>query len=217
MTIEDLQGALGLVPDGQFGRVSRAAFMAAFLNRAALGVTVQQIADFAARLGCTVKQLMAVACVESGGSGFDLAGRPKILFERHKFHRFTGGRWSVCAFSNPAGGGYGENSWDKLALAVATGAVDAAFMACSWGKFQVLGEWWDDLGYASPFAMAMATVGSEAAHYEMLCRYLEHFHLQDELAALSTDPATCRPFAAAYNGAGYKKFAYDAKLAGAMR
>jgi hypothetical protein len=33
-----------------------------------------------------------VRAVESAGRGFDADGRPKRLFERHKFHRFTGGR-----------------------------------------------------------------------------------------------------------------------------
>jgi hypothetical protein len=158
-----------------------------------------------------------VAKVESGGSGFDAAGRPKMLFERHKFHKFTAGRWSVCAFSNPSGGGYSENSWDKLNGAIATGAIEPAFMACSWGKFQVLGEWWHELGYVSALAMALSTVRGESAHYDMLCRFLEHFHLQDEIRALSPDPATCRAFAAAYNGAGFRNFKYDDKLAEAMK
>lgn len=151
------------------------------------------------------------------GGGYDKKGRPKILFERHKFHKYTGGRWSTCAFSNPTPGGYNESSWDKLLGAIVTGAVDAAFMACSWGKFQVLGEYWDDFGYASPFAMAFSTVPGETAHYEMLCRYVEHFRLADEMKALSTDPETCRAFAAAYNGPGYRKFDYHAKLAAAMK
>jgi hypothetical protein len=141
-----------------------------------------------------------VRAVESAGRGFDADGRPKRLFERHKFHRFTGGRFSPSAFSQSSAGGYSldadgngiNDNWDKLSAAIATGAVDAAFMATSWGAFQIMGEWWDALGYQSPFAMAFACVASEAAHLDMLARYIEHFRLKPALAALTSNPATCR-------------------------
>jgi hypothetical protein len=113
------------------------------------------------------------------------------------------------------GNGINDN-WDKLSAAIATGEVDAAFMATSWGAFQIMGEWWDALGYASPFAMALACVASEAAHLDMLARYIEHFRLKPALAALTSNPATCRAFAAAYNGPGYRANRYDEKLAERM-
>lgn len=68
----------------------------------------------------------------------------------------------------------------------AVGKVEAAFMACSWGKFQVLGEYWDDFHFASPFEMELSTVASEAGHYQLLAYYVEANNLQDEMAALST-------------------------------
>jgi hypothetical protein len=79
-----------------------------------------------------------------------------------------------------------------------------------------MGEWWDALGYQSPFAMAFACVASEAAHLDMLARYIEHFRLKPALAALTSNPATCRAFAAAYNGPGYRVNRYDEKLAARM-
>lgn len=217
MNIVDLQKAIGTKADGIWGDGSRKALLNTFTNPTAAKLTQAEAKTFAARLKVSVKQLQAVATVEAAGSGFDKNGRPKILFERHKFHKYTGGKYSVCAFSNPVAGGYNESSWDKLLGAVVTGAVDAAFMACSWGKFQVLGEYWDDFGYASPFALAFSMVSSETAHYELLCHYIDHFKLQDEMAALSTNPETCRAFAKAYNGAGYVKFDYHNKLAAAMK
>jgi hypothetical protein len=131
---------------------------------------------------------------------------------------------SPSAFSQSAAGGYSldadgngiNDNWDKLSAAIATGEVDAAFMATSWGAFQIMGEWWDALGYASPFAMALACVASEAAHLDMLARYIEHFRLKPALAALTSNPATCRAFAAAYNGPGYRANRYDEKLAERM-
>ncbi|MET0374728.1 MAG: N-acetylmuramidase domain-containing protein [Rhizorhabdus sp.] len=217
MNIIELQRAVGAKADGIWGEKSREALLQTFTNRSAPPLSAAEIAKFAKRLGVSAKQLRAVAQVESSGGGFDTKGRPKILFERHKFHKYTGGRWSPCAFSNPSGGGYTESSWDKLLGAIVTGAVDAAFMACSWGKFQVLGEWWDEFGFASPFALAHGTVASEAKHYELLVAYVEHTGLQDEMALLSTDPDTCRPFARGYNGATYAKLDYHTKMAKAMK
>lgn len=220
MTPKDLQLWLAahgqpLVADGQFGPASRKALIAAFTNPCAEAVSDADIALFAQRLGCTPKQLKVVAAVESGGSGFDRHGRPKILFERHLFHRFTNGKFSVSPCSNPHGGGYGEDSWEKLGQAAGK-SVFKAFEAVSWGKFQVLGMWWDELGYPSPLEMAYSTVASETAHYEMLVRYIEHNAMQDEVRALSANPATNRAFARGYNGPAYTRFAYDQKLAKAM-
>lgn len=224
MTIIELQGLIGARPDGVWGEKSKAALLAAFANRSAPLITAADIAATAKRLGCSPRQLDAVRAVESAGRGFDTDGRPKRLFERHKFHRFTGGRFSPSAFSQSAAGGYSldadgngiNDNWDKLSAAIATGEVDAAFMATSWGAFQIMGEWWDVLGYASPFAMALACVASEAAHLDMLARYIEHFRLKPALAALTSNPATCRAFAAAYNGPGYRTNRYDEKLAERM-
>lgn len=219
MNIIELQRAIGTKPDGIWGKNSRDALLNTFTNVAPPSLNATEEKTFATRLGVSVKQLRAVATVEASGAGYDNKGRPKILYERHKFHKFTGGRFSVTPFSNPARGGYTENSWDKLVGAIVTGSVDAAFMSCSWGKFQVLGEYWDDFNYASPFAFAHSLVANEAAHYEMLCAYVEHFRLQDEMKAISTNADTCRAFAKAYNGGSYADIppGYHVKIANAMR
>jgi hypothetical protein len=224
MTIQDLQRLIGVAADGRFGPVSRAALLTHFTYYNANRIGAHDLAEAAAHLGATLKQVKAVLAVEASGRGYDQAGMPKILYERHKFHRITGGRFSPASFSQSASGGYTQDanhdgiadSWDRLCEAIATGEVDAAFQSCSWGLFQVMGEWWDELGYASPYAMAWACVQSEGDQLEVFVRYVEHFGLADELRRLSPNPLTCRPFAAAYNGAGYAKFSYDVKLAQAM-
>lgn len=215
MTIADIQTAIGATPDGQWGQASILAFHTAFRNPSAPAVTSGDVARFADRLGCSVAQLNAVASVESGGGSFDRLGRPKILYERHIFHRLTGGQWSVTAYSNPSGGGYDQDSWAKLAMAIGK-APDAAFSSCSWGRFQVMGKAWGQLGYTSPFELAMSTVKGEAGHYELLCRFIEKNGLADELRSLSADPDDCRPFARLYNGPGYEANAYHSKLARAL-
>jgi hypothetical protein len=120
------------------------ALIAAFANPKAPAVTEAEIAALATRLGCSMKQLRAVATVESGRSAFDTEGRPKMLFERHKFNRFTNGHFPMSAWNNPMAGGYGEDSWNKLAHAACQDA-DSAFSAASWGRFQVLGQYWQGL------------------------------------------------------------------------
>lgn len=220
MTLGDLQHWLcdhgqSVAVDGEGGPETREAIVAAFTNPDAPVVTSVQVAELAARLGCTAKQLSAVATVESGRSAFDAEDRPKMLFERHKFNRFTNGRFPMSAWNNPMAGGYGEDSWDKLSHA-ACQDVDSAFSAASWGRFQVLGQYWQGLGYESPLALAYSTVGGEAAHYELLARYIERFNLKAPLAAISSDPTANVAFASAYNGPAFQKFNYDGKLAVAM-
>lgn len=204
-----------IVVDGLCGPKTRAAISSAFTNPCAPAITDAEIGTFAARLGCSVKQLRAVAMVESSGSGFDAQGRPKILFERHLFHRYTSGHFSLSLYSNPSGGGYDIDSWQKLEMA-ACRDPDAAFSACSWGKFQVLGGHWNALRYASPIEMAYSAVTGEAAHYEMLARYAEVNGLGGAIARLSMNAHDNVEFARKYNGPAYQQFSYHTKLASAM-
>lgn len=201
--------------DGKCGPVTRAAILAAFTNLDAPAATETDIAGFAAQLGCTVKQIKAIAAVESAGGGFTKSGRPKILFERHYFWRLTNGRFGLRTCSNAKAGGYSEDSWEKLCLAACLDP-DAAFSSASWGKFQVMGAHWNKLDYRSPIAMAYSMTRSEGDHYEALVRYIKAFGLVEEARALSTNPEDNRPFAAGYNGSGYRKFSYHSKLAKAM-
>ena len=62
----------------------------------------------AGQLGCQVAAVRAVIDVESRG-GFLPDKRPKILFERHYFHRLSGGSFSAGHpdISHPVWGGYG--------------------------------------------------------------------------------------------------------------
>lgn len=213
-----------LVVDGQPGPLTRAAIVAAFTNPCAPAATDEGIAAIAQRLGCAIRQLRTVGRVESSGSGFDASGRPKLLFERHLFYRFTKGRFGGASYSNPERGGYDQDSWDKLTRAACLDP-EAAFASASWGRFQVLGAHAGgptypgmlDLRYSSPLELAYSTVKSEAAHFELLARYVEEAGLKDALKKLSTNPDDCRAFAAGYNGSGYEAQGYHTKLAATMR
>lgn len=202
--------------DGQPGPATRDALKAIFVNKAAAAVTDEDMRALAQGLGCSVNQLKAVAEVESGGSGFDGNGRPKMLFERHKFSKWTGGKYDTTSWSNPSGGGYNEDSWEKLAQAACRDA-EAAFRSASWGKFQVLGEWGAWCGFASAADMAFSCTGGEAAHYALFVGYVDKVaNLRGALRAVSTNADDCRAFAKGYNGPGYEQFDYHTKIAAAF-
>ena len=88
--------------------------------------------------------MWAVIHVESAGAGFLDDRRPKILFERHLFHRATGGRFDTSHpdISNPRSGGYGlggAHQYIRLEEAL-TLDRNAALSSSSWGLGQVLGS-----------------------------------------------------------------------------
>lgn len=229
MTLAEFQTWLNargaaLTVDGRAGPATRAAVLSVFANRSAPainGVGHKQIAD---ELGLSVRQLAAIATVESGGKAFLDSGLPKILWERHWFWRKTAGRFGLTGWSNPNPGGYtldanrnGVNdSWEKLADAAMRDPI-AAFESCSWGRFQIMGFHAPKIGYANAIAMAWEISRAEQAHFIALARFLRYAGLVPAARKLSTDPETCRAFAKGYNGAGYRKFAYHEKLARAMR
>lgn len=209
------RGATGVNADGVGGPATRAGIMQVFANTAAAAITDAELQALADSINVPLRNLRAISLVESGGSGFDNAGRPKILFERHYFHRLTNGRWSPAPFSQAQGGGYKEPSWDKLCRAACL-HPDAAFASASWGKFQIMGSHATSLGYANPIEFAYSMTRSELAHYQALAKFIKVNRLDDEARALSTNPKTCRPFAKAYNGTAYERFDYHNKMARAM-
>ncbi|MBE2186690.1 MAG: DUF3380 domain-containing protein [Rhodothermales bacterium] len=132
-------------------------------------LTAHDYAAAAAALGCSVATIKAFAEVESGPlGGFLPSGEPTILYEPHVFYRcgghaFTdktvaaGGKMWRLAYPkwvrpdakrgiNP----YGPSSIQHTKLAAAAALNrDAALQACSWGRFQILGENWRVAGYGS--------------------------------------------------------------------
>lgn len=209
-----------LVVDGKRGPATRMTTIQVFINKNAKAATDEEKAAIARRLGGTLKQLNAVSVVESSGGGWDQTGLLKILYERHYAWRRL--KVKIPLLSDPVAGGYTidadkdgiNDSWEKLAD-MACRNPQVAFESASWGKFQVMGAWWQRLGYASVFDMAWELRNSEVAHYELLRRYIEVFGLREAFRKLSGNPADCLPFAEGFNGP--KQKGYDQRLARAMR
>lgn len=210
-----------LVEDGLPGPATRSAIIETFRNRTAPAATGDEKAAIAARLGVTMRQLETVARVESAGGGWDNVGLLKCLWERHYLWRRV--QVAVPGLSAPNGGGYTvdangngiNDSWEKLADASLRFGFGIAAECASFGKFQVMGAHWKALGYPSVVEMIWGLSRSEAAHYELLARFIEVNGLLPAMRAIDGNPFNCLAFARGYNGKGQK--GYDVKLANEFR
>jgi hypothetical protein len=225
LTVEGLQEFLGVLADGKWGNVSKTALLARLTNTAAPGLTPADFTRAAGELGVFPATIRAVRKIEAPRGPFDENGRPAILYERHVANRNTEPPGAHAgthpALFGPAygPGGYGAFSaqYGKLLAACAVDP-EAAFRACSWGAFQVLGENAVALGYPSALAMALELTKSEAAHLDSFVRFVKANGLEDELRACRPrDPESCVPFVKAYNGPGFKQFNYHTRFAAAIQ
>lgn len=207
--------------DGLWGPNTRAALIEVFRNTNAPAATNADMHRIAIMLGCTTRQLAAVAKVEGGGAGWDNAGRLKLLWERHYLWRRV--QIAVPLLSNPSPGGYtidadndGVNdSWEKLADATGRFGFDTAAECASVGKFQIMGAHWKALGYASVADFYWQLSRAEVAHYDAFARFIRVNGLVNALRRIDGNPANCLAFARGYNGKGQN--GYDARIAAAWR
>lgn len=173
----------------------------------------KEVAD---RHGTTVASIKAVAKVESGGrSGFDDAYRPKILFEAHHFGKLTNHLFDYTHPHLSARTGsaakhyYGWDQYGRLFEAMILDPIPAV-KAASWGKFQVLGS--NHNGWREPVSFARAMFESEANHLKSFEAYCVSRNIMRHLKTNNW-----AAFAEGYNGAGYKTFSYDTKMAAAYK
>ncbi len=163
------------------------------------------------KLRCEVAAIKAVAHTESLGKGFYGDGFPVILFERHIFRKYTGGRYNRTHphLSGPAGnyGAAGQNQRNKFNEAFALDP-QAAMMSCSWGKFQIMGFNYAICGFKSVGAFVDAMKESEGRQLDAFVAFVIHNGLDKYLRTLNW-----AAFAKGYNGSGYKKNKYDTKMA----
>jgi hypothetical protein len=150
------------------------------------------------------------------GFGFRLDRRPQILFERHKFREFTGGRFNAEApdISGPAGD-YGTVAGQyarlekALTLCEQAGlGVEPALRSASWGMGQVMGFNYEVAGFTAAAAMVEAMKTGEDAQLMAMARFLVANRLADALARKDWVG-----FARRYNGPNYWQHQYDVKLA----
>jgi hypothetical protein len=171
--------------------------------------------EVAGRLGCEWEAAAAVAEVESGPlGGFAADGRPVILFERHLFSRKTNSRFDASHpnISNRTPGGYPRTQaerWGQLELAYSLDP-EAALQSASYGRFQVLGQNFANLGMANAHEYVSKLAKSEKDQLEAFEGFVRANGLADELQRKDW-----AGFASRYNGPGYAANQYDTKMANA--
>lgn len=170
-----------------------------------------------ARIGVSEDELHAFLDVETRGSGFDELGRPRILFERHKFYKYVPADKRTAAvnagLASKAPGGYGKESeqYGKLQKAIAIDRT-AALYSCSWGLGQIMGFNHKLAGYDDVEAMVTDFMADEENQLNAAVTFIINTGLADELRRHDW-----AGFAKGYNGSNYRINRYDEKLAEAFR
>ena len=175
-------------------------------------LTSRAFDDVIRQLDVDPPSLWSLLTVETRGFGFLPDRRPKILFERHVFHRRTAGRHSAShpQISSPSAGGYspqGSGEYARLARAIGLDRR-AAMESASWGLGQIMGFNATKLRYLNVDEMVSAFLQSEDAQLDGSRRFI------------SDNPALAAAFRAKkwarvaffYNGEHFARNQYDVKL-----
>jgi len=185
--------------------------------------TPMQVGDIdktAESLGVEPAALRAVLSVETGGFGFDKAGRPKALFERHYFYKMLKDKPDALQSAVDAGLAYpkwGEKPYLKGSDAVYAEIVaaceidlDSALRSVSWGLGQIMGNNFKLAGCSSAQEMVEQAMESEVNQLRHMASFIRSAGLLDEIQRKDW-----AGFAKGYNGPQYAVNKYDTKLADA--
>ena len=161
--------------------------------------------------GVGLPEIWSVLSVETSGCGFLPDRRPKILFERHVFHRLTGGRFDGDDpdVSQPTAGGYGPSGahqYERLAAAIQLNR-NAALQSASWGMGQIMGENFGTAGFTVIEDMVAAMVESEDKQLIAMAKFITANRMGEPLRNHDW-----RGFARRYNGPNYAAHNYDGLL-----
>lgn len=176
-----------------------------------LPVSSTGLAQVCTSLGVHAPEIWTVLATETAASGFLTDRRPDILYERHIFHRLTGGKFDDGDISDPSPGGYGAggaHQYDRLNAAIAKDR-EAALQSASWGIGQVMGENFHAAGFSDVESMVAAMVQSEDNQLNAMAGYLSSNGLQ-----MSLQTHDWKSFARGYNGVNYAINHYDTRLLG---
>jgi len=189
----------------------------------------EDIAKAATENQLEVAALRAVVKVESGGSGFLPDGRPKILFEGHKFWKHLADRKQNGQI--PHGPSYyatdhadivyptwtkrfylgGEKEYQRLDKALLIDR-ESALLSASWGKFQILGENFSPAGFANVEEFVEAHKQSEQNHLKAFLSFITATKLEGITLIEHLRNKKWGLFARGYNGPRYQENEYDLKL-----
>ena len=174
----------------------------------------QDYLDAADSLGCEVAAIKAVCQVEAPRGGFNPDGSPVTLFEGHKFHAYTDGRFAALhpdiSYPKWTRQFYGK-TWQaeqkRLQTAMALDR-EAALKSASWGKFQIMGFNHKAAGHETIQGFVNAMYKSEREHLMAFVAFVRSEGLVDEIQRRDW-----AGFARRYNGPAYAANKYDTKIA----
>lgn len=194
--------------------MSIAAIPSGFRGRAKL-LDAFDLPRMARALNITEDWARAVVEVEAAGGGFDGRGRPKALFEPHRFWAELGeAKRAQAVRAGLAYRRWGEQPYPKESYTRIEAAMvidrPAALRATSWGLGQIMGSNARICGYDSAEAMVAAFCDDEENHLQAVMNFIVANGLDDELRR-----GDVRGFAAGYNGRSYERHGYHTKLAAA--
>jgi N-acetylmuramidase/Putative peptidoglycan binding domain len=177
----------------------------------ALALSNDGLSAVAGTLGVFAPEIWTVLAVETSGCGFLPDRRPQILYERHVFHRLTGGQFDDGDISDPTPGGYGpggSHQYDRLAAAIQLDRA-AALQSASWGIGQVMGNNFAMVGFPDVETMVAAMSESEDNQLTAVGAFLTATKLD-----LSLQAHDWTAFARGYNGPNFAINHYDSRLNG---
>ena len=218
------QKSVGILADGKVGDKTRAALSGQSVSK------FLKDSDYIAaakRLKVSELAIRVFGATEGRGVGFLENGKAKILFERHRMYfylvQLKGKAFANAQMKqypnlvNTATGGYKGDEAEYVRLSLAKNiCAEAALMSCSWGQFQIMGENWKELGYASVFEFVEQMQLNESLQLEAFIRFIEwktgtvngkKVALIDALRAENWEAIFTL-----YNGSNYKKLGYQAKF-----
>lgn len=213
--------------DGDWGRLSDAGTLLAMTDGPDTKLADIDFMHSGSRLGVQPAAIRAFWSVEAAGAGFQ-AGRPKILPERHRFSRATGGAFDkrYPALSAPV--------WDKkwypatqdarydvlLAwcrlLSDNDKAIDAAFASASYGAPQIMGENYATAGYKNPYFFAEAMARDELTQLRAFEGFVKNAGILPYLQKVNATEASWDPVALRYNGTAYRENQYASRMLAAF-
>lgn len=171
---------------------------------------MDQVCDI---LGVSAAEVWAVLTVETRGFGYLQDRRPLILFERHQFHKRSGGRHSSANpdISNPTRGGYkgGSAEYPRLEKAIELDR-DAALASASWGIAQIMGFNHAAAGFPSVEEFINAMVRDELSQLTAMAAFINEAGMATALRGRNWTS-----FARKYNGPKFSENQYDTRLAAA--
>ena len=157
-------------------------------------LTHADYAEVAKDLKCEPEVLQAIAKVESGKEAFDAHGRLVIRFEPTHFSS-DGTHPELSSGTSHDGPERNYKIFEKAYQV----DPEAALEACSWGKFQLMGENYDHLGFSSPQEMVKTMAQGEKAQLPAFKKFLQYKGLEQALQEKDWGK-----IASGYNGKHYK-------------